>query len=156
MAKRQSVLPITRDGRTAREPATTTPHVVALRRLPRPPERLDDVAAGVWRDIGRRLVDARLLTMLDLPALARYCHLTSLARDCERVIASEGRTLMTSQGRGRNPEVVTWEHANIELRRLESRLGLSALDRQRLKVQTIAPSAENDTIDRLILGPRNA
>lgn len=46
-----------------------------LDRLPRAPRTLSPRARRYWRELGRRLVEARVLTELDLPAFEVLCDL---------------------------------------------------------------------------------
>jgi P27 family predicted phage terminase small subunit len=105
----------------------------------------------VWRDIGRKLLRARVLTPLDLDTVGAYGEAASLARACAATIARDGRTVSTPQGLRRHPDLTTMEHAGAAMRALGARLGLAPGDRLRLKVTTvIAASTDED----FFFGPR--
>lgn len=61
-------------GNPGRRPLNANePSQVVLARVPSAPALLNDTGAAKWRDKGRQLIRARLLTELSLDALFRYC-----------------------------------------------------------------------------------
>ena len=114
--------------------------------VPEPPKHLSASARRLWRELAPELVKVSALTSLDLDRLADYCTVRATVLECEAVIALEGRTIATPQGRKRHPEMVTLEHARAELRALSGLLGLSPSDRARLKL----PPAPTDSDDEAV------
>ena len=115
--------------------AGSEPQPRTLPTVPTPPKRLGKLARQIWRETAKRLVAIDLLTASDLGALEAYCRAFARAIEAEAVVEREGRTIKSSQGRKRHPELITAERAWSEMRAYESRFGLTPADRARLRVK---------------------
>lgn len=114
---------------------------------PEPPDFLDDRAIEQWRDLTPKLGKMRVLTELDLWALAATCEAYSEYRDCADLVQEFGRTYETFNQNGGvmvrpRPEVAqksdAWRRWIAGLR--EFGLTPSA----RTKVSTSSPGDEDE------------
>lgn len=111
----------------------------ALVKVPPPPKELSDAAKKFWRRVARHLITVKLLTDGDLFALEGYVLAYERATEAEAIVRTEGRTVTTSQGKKRHPELVTAEKARADMRRYEQEFGLTPSARTRVKDAPEAP-----------------
>ncbi len=115
-----------RSHRPIRETATAS----ALPAVPDPPPHLGDEARAIWEKVARELHCARMLTMLDLGALERYCELMARVDRARVHLQAEGEVLVNKSGTYyRNPWLLTLEAAEKEARQVENLLGLNPQSR---------------------------
>jgi P27 family predicted phage terminase small subunit len=111
------------------------PHLPAPTKMPRPPHYLCDEAAGIWRRLGRLLLDAGLLTLVDLHALAMFCAAAARWIEAEKKLADTGMILESKQGGlYQNPYLSVANKAWEQMRKMLSEFGLSPAERSRLRV----------------------
>lgn len=98
-----------------------------------PPDFLDDVAKTEWRRVLPILEKADLVNGLDRAMLTKYAAAWSIY--CRAVEATNGALIVkTAQGQVyRNPAIVILKAAAADMFMASARLGLSPVDRQRLK-----------------------
>lgn len=98
-----------------------------------PPDFLDDVAKAEWRRVLPILERAELVNGLDRAMLTKYAAAWSIY--CRAVEATNGALIVkTAQGQVyRNPAIVILKAAAADMFMAAARLGLSPVDRQRLK-----------------------
>jgi P27 family predicted phage terminase small subunit len=123
-----------------------------LASLPAPPARLTSRdAKEAWCTDGGDLVKAKMLTRLDLRALADLCQAVGRMRACERDIEKHGMTYVNKDGEPRtHPSVTRLEKLHSTVLALQEKLGLTPASRQRLRVE---PSGEEiDELDEFIAG----
>jgi P27 family predicted phage terminase small subunit len=109
------------------------PKPAAPRKVPPAPKHLGDEARRIWKRLAKELLELELLTGVDLVALEGYCVTYERAIAAEAIVASEGRTVATAQGRKRHPELLTAEKARADLRRYDQEFGFTPSARARLR-----------------------
>src|SRR4051812_3975129 len=106
----------------SRGPAPTPAHVLQMRgtyredrhggeeftlpkltEMPAPPDEFTPLAQRLWREKAAMLVELDLLTDADLASLEGYVLAHERAIEAEKVVATDGRTIKTSQGMKRHP-----------------------------------------------------
>lgn len=123
-----------------------------LKSLPSPPAWLSDrIAKDAWKQFGNDLVTAKILTRLDLGALASLCEAWSSWRSALATIAKEGQTFDSESGEPRkHPAVTIAEKSHATILAIQDKLGLTPSSRQRLRVE---PSGDgHDELDKFIEG----
>lgn len=121
------------------EPAQTV-----LSRVPSPPELLNQIGAAKWRDKGRQLIRARLLSELSLDALFRYClQWQDLVKAREQLeLATEPLVLKSFKGGGYvNPWKTLESMCMKALVQIEVEFGMTPASRGRVK--TIDPKQKS-------------
>jgi P27 family predicted phage terminase small subunit len=104
-----------------------------LTESPAPPDEFSPLAQRLWREKAKLLIELDLLTDADLASLEGYVLAHERAIEAERVVAIDGRTVPTSQGIKRHPELVTAEKARADMRRYETEFGLTPSARLRMR-----------------------
>jgi P27 family predicted phage terminase small subunit len=105
-------------------------------RTPSPPDYLDERGAEIWLSLGRLLLDAGLLTKVDLYALGMFCSSASRWMDAEQKIKETGPVLKskTSGNLYQNPYLHVANRSWDQMRRMFGHFGLTPAERSRLKV----------------------
>ena len=110
------------------------PNVPALKEMPAAPAHLNAGARKHWRRLAPQLIEAGLLTGLDLDMLGSLCSSLAMIDAASAAIATEGATIVTVTGQRKvNPWVTI---RNVEQRSLAaqaSEFGLSPSARSRIK-----------------------
>lgn len=118
----------------------TSARIVPLATLPAPPARLvakgelGALAGAKWREAGQKLVDAKILTTLDLDALASYCGLWAVMAKASEDINDHG-IKEAGLGTRKNPSVAILDSVAKHVRAYQEQLGLTLLGRQRLNLE---------------------
>jgi P27 family predicted phage terminase small subunit len=127
---------ITRENLSEYEP-TSPP----LDEVPEPPSFITGYAADEWRKVARELHNLRLLTSLDLAALAGYCNAYARWRNAVEVMAEQsvgsgtrGLMVSTMYGPRRNPLIAVANEAAMELLRFAAEFGMSPAARSRIRL----------------------
>jgi P27 family predicted phage terminase small subunit len=112
-----------------------------------PPRTLSKKAKRVWADIAHRVGPAglRVMTMADVPALARLCELQVLWNRTRDALVDGDLT--TTDGKGNvtdRPEVSRLIRLDERLEKLYSRFGLTPSDRARVQAIPSKPTAAED------------
>jgi P27 family predicted phage terminase small subunit len=81
-----------------RRPIPEGVDVGAFSDLPPAPDFLDEIGRAEWERVGRELLVVGLLTPLDAPALAAYCHAFSRWRRAEEKVSQTGEIVRTPNG----------------------------------------------------------
>jgi len=117
-------------------PRRNSPPPVVDRTVPDPPDILAGVALEVWHETTLRLQQAGTWARIDAPAIARYSLLIARWRECEAIMAHEGRVYeTTNRGATRyyaRPEVAEAKALSDQLLRLESAFGMNPASRPRV------------------------
>ena len=111
----------------------------ALRRLPKAPARLSKHAQRYWRELGRRLVQQRVLTTLDLPAFEMLCDWLGRADEVREImdshpVAAQRYVLRSGQGGYYiNPLFNVLMASRREALKLAAEFGITPSSRQKVK-----------------------
>ncbi|MCU0871968.1 MAG: phage terminase small subunit P27 family [Pirellulaceae bacterium] len=120
----------------AGKPPPAPPPAIASDRLP--PELTGDTARQVWRETEPRLRDRLNLLDIDDRILILYCNCWQLLKDCQDVLAKEGR-YVTMEDTGyvsRHPAAVDEQKAIAQIRQLACELGMTPKSGRRVKVRS--------------------
>jgi len=117
-------------------PRRNGPPPVVDTTVPDPPAILTGVALEVWNATILRLQQAGTWARIDAPAIARYSLLIARWRECEAILAREGRVYKTTnRGATRyypRPEVAESKALSDQLLRLESAFGMNPASRPKV------------------------
>jgi len=107
-----------------------------LKRIPKPPEELNDLAVEVWYAVGKQLVDAGIFKSVDIISFAMFCAEVSKWREAEQHIKDEGLTYIPPRGRlvKENPWVRISRAALDNARRFFGEFGLTPAERTKIKI----------------------
>ncbi|EGJ21665.1 phage terminase, small subunit, putative, P27 [Cereibacter sphaeroides WS8N] len=109
------------------------------------PAWLSTEAAAEWDRVMPILTERRILTVADLGSLENYCVATGTVRECEAMMQTEGRVIMTPTGLKRHPAVGIQSDAMTRARLLAAELGLTPVSRSR-------PAIRDDDDEDELLG----
>lgn len=127
-------------------------------RIPRPPSSLGSTARKEWRRVTRQLCEVQLLTANDFNALEAYCLTRARAIEAEAVIALEGRTITTAQGKCRHPELLTAERAWADCRKFEQAFAMTPAARRGIDLSSVPigqkPNPFTDLSEERFFGAR--
>jgi len=125
-------------GNPGRRPLPETePHPDITDKVPDPPKYLDDIARDEWLNMAPKLHALKLLTELDITALAAYCKCFSVWVQANNMVSLMGDFIVGSKGSlVQNPAVSTAKHAEIELRRWLVEFGMTPASRTKVQVPT--------------------
>jgi P27 family predicted phage terminase small subunit len=102
-------------------------------KLPPMPKGMSTRAKALFKFYGRKLVDLRIVSVLDGHLLAAFCSACALWEHCEKAIAEQGTDVFDRDGtKRRNPNLLTQKNATDTIDRLGSALGLSPSARAKL------------------------
>lgn len=105
------------------------PEVGPITELPAPPKYLGRIARTLWQVKGHQLIDAKMLTTLDLEALARW------AQWQEVLIRASNKLNFDQLGTFASTNLLnTMSMASKAIRTLESEFGMTPASRVRVKV----------------------
>lgn len=123
------------------EPQFETP----TRMIPAP-DFLDAMAADIWRELGKRLLDADLFTMVDKYALAMFCVAAGRWIDAEKKLKISGPVLVAKETGNlyQNPYLHVANRAWDQMRVMFGEFGLTPAERSRLV--RIVENAEEDSL----------
>ena len=110
--------------------AKSAGNVKALEALPAAPKQLSPAAAAKWRDAGGKLVDAQMLTALDLDALLTYCQLWAVVAVAQEDVKNRG----IKEGFRKNQAIAIIDSLAKHVRAYQEQLGLTVLGRHRLGI----------------------
>lgn len=111
------------------------PHIPMPGRTPSPPDYLNEEAASIWRQLGKLMLNAGLLTMADLHALAMFCAVAARWIEAEKKLAASGLILESKEGGlYQNPYLSVANRAWEQMRKMLSEFGLTPAERSRLRV----------------------
>ena len=121
------------------------PQPLTLPDVPEAPAYITDYAAEEWRHVATELHRMRLLTTIDLVALAAYCNAYKRWRDAVEMIAEERGTMGLNGNRGllaktdsgafrANPLIKIAAEAAAEMLRFAVEFGLTPVARSRIKL----------------------
>jgi P27 family predicted phage terminase small subunit len=135
-------------GNPGKRPMKREPQPEQAIDVPEPPAFITGYAADEWRRTAPELHRLRLLTRIDVPSFAAYCHAygqwrlaaESLARMAANDPVMNGQLIKTKYGdAAMNPLVsISRKHA-ADMVRYGSEFGLTALARSRLAAEINAP-----------------
>lgn len=112
------------------------------------PDWLKGEALGIYRRLGPRLRDAKLLTAADVPAFARYCKHYSRWLDLQQRLDKNGDIyeIETASGtvRRADPAFVMADRLDRMMLALEDRFGLNPAERQRIFAARASTGATGD------------
>lgn len=122
---------------------------IALAELPAPPDWLEDAAAvNKWYEVGGALLDLRMLTSLDLDALAAYCNAWARWQAAEAALTENGLVMELPRAAGgtycqQRPEVAIAVSYYKQLKELAAALGITPAARAKLLPPTRVPSGSD-------------
>ena len=106
------------------------------KKVPPPPNFLDDVAKTEWRRIARILWPIGLVTKAERSALAAYCVAFSTFVYCNKMIADEGYIVLSENGFPmKSPWVTMKDKANEQMMKWLVEFGATPSARSRVKVK---------------------
>ena len=112
--------------------------------------RLKPIALAKWKQLLSPDYWGRILTMADLPALARYC--VHHARFCkaQREIASEGEVLTDEKGKAyKNPWVMILRETSEAMHKIETQFGGMPAARGKVQInKATKPQSRFDKLDQ--------
>lgn len=124
------------------------------------PKWLREDARAVFRELARKLAALRVVTDVDVNALARYATAFARWRECEDVLDREGQTMTLLSREGfelgsvQRPEVGIAAKLAAELGRLEREFGLTPAARTALRVE-VGAKQDQDGKDRFKVISKN-
>lgn len=100
------------------------------------PDYLGETAAGVWRDLGKMLLDAGLFTTVDKYALAMFCAAAGRWMEAERELKTSTLILYSDETGNpyQNPILHVANRAWDQMRQMFGEFGLTPAERSRLSV----------------------
>ena len=119
---------------------------------PRCPKYLPAVARKEWRRVVPELERLGLLTCVDGAALEAYCLAYSDMVKAQETLEEEGLTFTTDKGYvGQHPAVAMKNKAMAALKSMAVEFGLTPAGRERMKVSSAQPEAE-DEMEKFLRG----
>ena len=100
------------------------------------PDYLDERAGEIWRELGKRLLDAGLFTTVDKYALGMFCAVAGRWMEAEEALQLRG-PILTSGETGnlyQNPYLHVVNRAWDQMRQMFGEFGLTPAERSRLTV----------------------
>lgn len=115
--------------------------------LPKAPAYLSDSARAEYLRLGRELLAAGVMTVLDENALASYCVMRTRWLEAEAHLAKDGQVYEDKFGQQhKSPWVAIAMNCNTQMNRIGSEFGLLPSSRSRLHVP---PKAAEDPLEKL-------
>lgn len=111
------------------------------KRLPDPPQVLDEVGRAEWERAGKILEAQGLMTDMDLVALAAYCAAVADFFECERILRRDGLTCLVTMTAGggqrevERPQVRIKYQALKTIRAFMTEFGMSPASRSRVNAE---------------------
>lgn len=134
--------------RSPRVRAANPVRPAVLTEVPPPPSGMGRAAAALWREVAALLVEARVLTAADLPALRQYAVVHQRWVDSCALVQELG---VVMDGGKRNPAVSAAQACETELLRYAGEFGLTPASRGR--VPSAAPTAAAEDDDSFLFAP---
>lgn len=117
-----------------------------MKRLPKAPDYLDEIAATAWKAKARFVAERGDLNPTDWSSLELYCVNYSIYRKAVADLAERGFSIANSQGsESRNPSLSAKASAEKIMIHMSSLLGFDPVSRRRNPVET----EEEDELDRV-------
>lgn len=111
------------------------------KRLPSPPDHLTEAEKAEWRRIGKHLLEAGLLTKLDLDVLEAYCRAYVRWVEAEGQVRKYGTVIKSPNGYPiQSPYLAIANKAMEQMRSLMGELGLTPASRARIPKQSTSAS----------------
>jgi P27 family predicted phage terminase small subunit len=112
------------------------PDARIITRLPPPPAELPERAKRIWREYGRELIGAGLLTVLGLPCLRRWCIAYDEYETARQLVEKTGVVLLAKNGGGAylNPAYNAKSMAAKEMHQCEIEFGMTPASATKVKV----------------------
>jgi P27 family predicted phage terminase small subunit len=138
--------------------AKEEPKIESLLKVPRPPKSFKGDAhkraRAEWNRIAAELVDAGLLSNLDLVALECYCFAYERMLVAEEILVLEGLTFTSPKGFiMQRPEVSIASVARREVREFLTQFGMSPASRSRVAAKK-TKEVERDEMEELLRAGR--
>jgi P27 family predicted phage terminase small subunit len=112
-----------------------------------PPEWLNEAGREIWQTLAPGLEALGLLTEIDLPMFAVYCHAWATFRRCEKEIADKGDTCFSDKGAEyQRPCVGIMNTAIAQIAKYGALFGLGTANRVGLKVD--GGAGQEDELDQ--------
>ena len=118
-------------------------------RVPAPPPEISDAARKKWMSLVPMLEAMGTVSLTDSDTLLRYCETYVLWAKCLTALQEEGEVLETEKGYMKNPRATAYIDYTTKLNQLTSVLGLSPVDRARLRVHEPEKKKEKKSILKL-------
>ncbi len=144
-------------GSPGKRPARSLPEPACVEECPPPPRHLSDYAKEEWQHVAPELHRLKLLTILDVSALAVYCSAAAQLREAQEAIARMAR----QDGRGHaltikgsadnqviNPLLRIARQASNDMLRYGAAFGLTP--NGRLRLSGIKPPSRPSKFDGLL------
>lgn len=130
------------------------PNPEKLHDIPTPPEHLNENAKDHWVYLASKLKSCGILTEIDVYALEHCCTALAIAQDASRKINETGLIYATKNDDGsiraaiKSPYLAVYTEALMLFEKYGSKLGLSPVDRMRLK--GICKQEKGDEFDEFL------
>jgi P27 family predicted phage terminase small subunit len=109
-----------------------------VKKVPAPPEMLNDIGKEVWKDVCTELINMGILQVVDINLVSMLCIEMQHYHECQRDIADNGliMTFETKYGivRKKNPAVDAANHHLKNVVTISSQFGLTPNSRMKLKL----------------------
>lgn len=132
-------------GNPGQRPVPTAPDLAPA--VPKPPKGLPAGARAYYRKLAPLLAAAGVLTEADGPALADLCLCLHRLAECERLIETEGLTVMGKDGPKAHPATRLAKEYRAALQAWAARFGLTPHARGSLDVK---PAGVKDPLEELL------
>lgn len=115
------------------------PKPISLHDIPAPPEHLNENAKEHWVYLASKLKSCGILTEIDVYALEHCCTALAIAQEASRKINETSLVLILKNEDGslktavKSPYLAVYTEALLLFEKYGSKLGLSPVDRMRLK-----------------------
>jgi len=103
--------------------------------IPDCPEFLNEVAKAEWNRMAPHLKTLRLITQIDMAALAGYCHYYAIWKDASEKLADDYISISDKGNEFQNPLVGTMNTAFANMLKCMVEFGMTPSSRSRLKVE---------------------
>ena len=130
------------------------PQPIKMFSAPDPPDRLNEVARDHWIYLAKKLQICGILTEIDVFALEHCCTALSIAQNASKKITETGLVLTIKNEDGslktaiKSPFLAVYTEALMLFEKYGSKLGLSPVDRMRLK--GIVKEGKGDEFDEFL------
>lgn len=122
------------NGNPGRRPLNAEePEPAMLSAVPRAPRGLGPGGSKIWREAVPQLMDAGLLTVLDVYRFRRYCTWTEIFEAAAADVKTRGKYLLGESGLYPNPSINLMSQAEKALGSTEGEFGMTPASRSKVK-----------------------
>lgn len=122
------------------------------KRMPSPPDEMNEDGKALWRSLGKRLLDAGLFTDADQVALELLCVAYGRMKEANRMVARTGTVHMSSNGNYyQNPYLSVANRSWEQVKKMLAEFGLTPAERTRV-LAAINENEEEDDLVQILFG----